>query len=90
MATQWQKSVKAVLVGGDVHSDHIICKKDGSVVVKHSYFYRHNNTADKWAARVGAALDGKVDYDRIDADDAWAQWPTTSYFVATVWPKGDA
>jgi hypothetical protein len=83
--TKFQKAVKqAVEVEGAVYADKVVCKADGSVEVKHSFFYRHGNTADKWATKVFQALEAVGIESRVDAREDFRQWPAESYFVAIV------
>ena len=85
MATQFQKQVKKHFTESD-YADKIVCKQDGSVEVKHSYFYRHGNTAEKWADRVKSNLEKAGFKVEVDSRDDFRQWPADSYFVAIVTP----
>lgn len=55
--------------------------KGGRVYARRAYFYRMGATAEKFAAKVQAALgDGYTVY----GEDHWAEWPKTSYFYAFI------
>ncbi len=91
-ATDFQKQVKRALTDSTViFPDNLVCKADGSVVVKRSYFYRHGWTAERFAEQVAAAiatdLGLNADQFSVEGTDQWAAWPKTSYFVATVRSK---
>lgn len=82
--TEFQKKVKEALAGSSVSPDKMVCKRDGKVEVKRSYFYHHGATAEKWAVRVREVLEA-VGYEvEVDSRDDWANWPKTSYLVAIV------
>lgn len=84
MTTEFQKQVKKELQENpSIFTDSIVCKKDGSVEVKKSYFYSHGYDAEKWAAKVSAAL---TVAHNVQGRDDWAAWPKTSYFTAIITP----
>lgn len=64
-------------------SDLTVFKQDGTVQFKRAYFYRMGADADKFADRVAGQL-AKAGFNAtlVEARDAWAAWPKTSYFVA--------
>lgn len=68
-----------------IYPDGVIAKKNGTFVVRKSYFYRHGMSAEKWGQRVMSGLDGNV-FALVAHQDAWAEWPKTSYFEAVVKP----
>jgi len=87
MATKFQQGVKIAVEAEFCGVDRVICRQDGSVQCKRSYFYTFGNNPDKFAAIVtdrlnAAGVTGFVVY----AEDKWAKWPKTSYFIATVCP----
>jgi len=86
MATHFQQQVKRVLQteGG---TDRIICRGDGSLVAKRSYFYHMDQTAELFADRISQALTKAGISHQITSTDAWAKWPKISYFVATISPS---
>ena len=80
-----QKRIKEIIGSSGLYPDKVICKRDGSVEVKRSYFYRFKNTAEKFAEKVRAILElGQVKVSSIESRDEWRSWPTTSYFVCIV------
>jgi ribosomal protein L22 len=83
MATTFQKQVKQAILDNTM-PDHIICKRDGSVTVKKSYFYRMGRTPEKLAAGIEQALASANITANVQAYDAFAQWPKTSYLVAEI------
>lgn len=90
MANKWQKSIKSLYNSdtGSASADKIVMCGDGSVKVMNSYYFRHNNTATKWAAQVAGDLTGAgIAFGDIIPDDRFARWPKDSYFIATVQPK---
>lgn len=80
--TQQQKAIKAKLAESDIYPDKVVCKKDGTVEVKDSYFYRHGRSAETWSERVMEVLGDTAEL--VEARDDYKQWPGTSYFVAVV------
>ena len=65
----------------DMVADRVITHKDGTFTARHTYFYRHGQTADKFADEVAAAIaDANFRFTQIDLEDHWAQWPKDSYF----------
>jgi hypothetical protein len=74
-------------VGGG--ADKVSFKKDGAIVFKRSYFYRHGYSAEKF----GAAIEERLTVQgfkiaSLETRDAWAAWPRDSYFIATVRLEG--
>lgn len=83
--TKFQKRVKEVLLKESrVYPDKVICKRDGKVEVKKSYFYRMGNSAEGLATQVYGDLKRAGLEVMVDSRDDWAAWPKTSYFVAVV------
>ena len=71
-----------------VTADKVGVRNDGTVVVRHSYFYRHDNTAEKYAASVITQLAASgITCRLITAEDEFAHWPKTSYFAASLRPE---
>ena len=80
-----QKQIKEALqTSTSVYPDRIICKKNGDIVVKKSYFYHIGTSADLWATRVECALAARGIRVKVTGEDHFAQWPKSSYFVATI------
>lgn len=64
--------------------DHIVVRKNGTVEVKRSYFYRMGQTAEGLAEKVAECLKvGGFDV-KVTGRDDYANWPQTSYFVAVI------
>ena len=82
--TKFQKRVKEVLAGSDVYPEKMVCKRDGKVEVKVSYFYRHGQTGKELAVKVQKVLEANGVETRVGYYDDWNAWPKTSYFVAVV------
>jgi predicted RNA-binding protein with PIN domain len=79
-----QKRIKTLFESrAPVCVDHIVCKRDGAVELKHSYFH-HSQTADEFAARVAQALRQADIPAVVTSRDDFANWPKTSYIVAIV------
>jgi hypothetical protein len=55
----------------------VVFKRDGSVEVRHSYYYRHGATAEKLEAYVLKKISNAT---IIDSGDNWQPWPKDSYF----------
>ena len=88
MATKAQKAVKKLFTEEPtgVYPDKVVCKKDGTVELKKSYFYTFGESEETWAGKVAMVLAkhgaGTVVGERND----YADWPKTSYFVCIVRP----
>lgn len=62
--------------------DKISFKKDGTIVAKKSYFYRHNETAQSISAKLASVLnDNGVEIEIVEYYDDWKPWPKDSNFV---------
>jgi hypothetical protein len=86
--TPFQKSVKnALATQSNVCLDHVTARKDGSVTAKRGYFYKFSTTAESWAEKVAAELTAAGISAHVYGQDAWAEWPKTSYFVAVISEK---
>lgn len=88
MASQFQKSVKAAVESAEakVCVDAVTCRKDGTVLVRRSYFYTHGRTAESWANEVSADLTAAGIAHSAKGRDDYANWPKTSYFTAIISP----
>ena len=87
--TDFQKRVAAAYNQdtGNLFADKVICKGDGSVDVRHGYFYKFGNTADKWGDQVVKDLATVGIAAKLqDVADVYKQWPADSYFSAFVVP----
>ena len=87
MATEFQKQIKKELLESNnifINNEDIKCKKSGEVEVRRSYFYRHENTAQKWVENITGLLTTPAN---VKGRDDWAAWPKTSYFVAIISEK---
>jgi hypothetical protein len=72
-------------VRGSVVCDRASFKKDGRVEFKRSYFYRMGHSAEEFAENVRANMDAAgFSVSDVVAEDRFARWPKTSYFVATM------
>lgn len=52
--------------------------KSGEYVAKESFFYKHGNTAEKFAAYIQSIFPAATIHSAIEG---WKAWPKTSYFV---------
>jgi hypothetical protein len=82
----FQSAIKAALANADCRIDQIICRKNGNIEVKRSYFYRMGTTAASYADSIRETLHCAGSPARVSGEDRWAEWPKTSYFVATITP----
>ena len=83
--TDFQKLVVNTLQSStNIGSDRTVCKEDGSVVVRRSFFYRHGNSAESFADRVREALTGAGVVAVVRGSESWNSWPHTSWFIATI------
>ena len=85
--TDFQKRVAAAYNQdtGNLFADKVICKGDGSVDVRHGYFYKFGNTADKWGAAVVKDLASVSSTAKVQSVlDVYKHWPADSYFSAIV------
>lgn len=84
MSSKFQKEIKRFFEEevSSCYPDRIIAKKDGTVAVRKTYFYRHGQTAQTWGQKVTVALGDKAHL--IEISDNWKDWPKLSYFEAVV------
>ena len=89
-ANKWQKGIRELASADNpdavVHASKVVCRGNGSVEIKHTYFYHHGYTAEKWAQDVASKLTAVGCAVRVDARDDWRDWPKDSELVAIVWP----
>lgn len=65
--------------------DMIQIKRNGTVVAKRSYFYRHGMTAEKWLEWVLGKLEHLgFTIGLTECNDNWNAWPKDSWFEARV------
>jgi hypothetical protein len=83
MYTEFQKAVKKAFDYPGVH--RLVCRRDGSVEVKRSYFY-HPYTSAEWAEKVQKVLAKAGVQCKVTGRDSWKDWPQISYLIATVVP----
>ncbi len=75
---QIKRSVRDAL---ETLAGRVITHKDGTFSARRTYFYRHGQTADKFADEVSVAIfDAGFKFTQVDLEDHWAQWPKDSYF----------
>jgi len=87
--TDFQKRVSAAYNqdAGNLFADKVICKSDGSVDVRHGYFYKFGNTSQKWGDQVVKDLATVGIAAKVQGVlDVYKQWPADSYFSAFVVP----
>ena len=62
----------------ELMSEKVTNKKDGTIEVRHSYFYRFGSTPDGMARKLERLMPFAV---AVESGDEWAAWPKTSYFM---------
>lgn len=80
--TSAQRKQIANLLSEHLHPDKLIFRKNGQVVLRFGYFYRHGCTTEKYQQAVCQVFPAA----RFVADqcfDRWAPWPRDSYFQIT-------
>lgn len=84
------KQLKDLLNDKDVHPDAVHKVRAtadsgelaGCFRVRRSYFYKHGQTPEDWAAKVMAAL--PTNWEQHDVVDDYNDWPKDSYFTVYV------
>ena len=79
----FQKQVKARF---DQINNPMVARKDGSVVVKESYFYTCGKTAEDWAQVVKERCEKAGLKVNVRGENHYADWPKSSYWWAVVTP----
>jgi hypothetical protein len=82
----FQNAVKAALADADCQIDRVICRKNGNIEIKRSYFYRFDYSAARYAADAADVLESAGISARVSSEDRRAEWPKASYFVAVIMP----
>lgn len=82
----FQNAVKNSLAKADYTIDQVICRKNGNVEAKDSYFYTFGKTAEKYADQIRETLHRDGIPANVTSENRWAAWPKTSYFVAIISP----
>lgn len=82
----FQNAVKDALTKFDGTIDQVICRKNGNVEVKKSYYYTFDDSATKYADRIREVMEREGLGASVRGEDRWAAWPKTSYFVAIISP----
>jgi|GEM_PF-3977974 len=70
---------------GGARIDSVVCRGNGTVEFRRSYFYHGGLTAKRWADLVQKAL--PAGWEVCAALDEYRSWPTQSYLAAVVQPK---
>lgn len=71
--------IKSKLHAAGLHPDKLgIRGRDGAVVYRRSYFYRHGGGPEKIAEVILKAIPEAT---ILETHDEWAAWPKTSYFM---------
>lgn len=88
MATTFQKSVKKVFSNPNhVHPEKIICKKDGSVELIKTYFYKFGDSPEKFAERIISDLKQYAPNLNVRVKlirDSFNPFPRDSYFSVVI------
>lgn len=79
-----------------VHADQISRAKDGSIIFRNGYFYRHGNTSDQFRNYVSASLNQRgIDHVVVDHGDHWTPFnggsslARSSHFYVRIVLKSD-
>lgn len=67
--------------------DKLIARKNGTFELQRGYYYRMNQTAERWGNCV-ATWTGER-FELVEAFDHFAPWPKRSYFSAVLRRKED-
>jgi len=68
-----------------VHPDQIICRKNGEVVIRGTFFYRHDGSADSWAQNVMDDLkNAGISFQWVSQRENWQAWPKDSYWEVII------
>ena len=82
MTAAQKKSLKNVFENSITGVDKITFKRDGSIVAKRGYFYRHGMDENKMADKLVASLKAEgIEIEVIDKYDDWNAWPKDSNMV---------
>jgi len=69
-----------------VSADRVMVRRDGSVEVRHSFFYRHGNNAELFSHQVVGKLPGAkvIGGYGVGYGETWRAWPKVSYWWVVI------
>ena len=77
-----KKKLKEVFENEFLGIDKLSFRKDGTIIAKKGYFYRHGDTANKVADNLKSKLDSHgLSITIVNAYDDFKPWPKDSNFV---------
>lgn len=77
--TMTAKKIQETLQENGVHPDRVFIHK-GVCTVRSTFFYRHGETARRFAIKVLAALGLDLSTDDVEYHEDFNAWPKDSYF----------
>lgn len=84
LTSKEKKALKAAMENVYLGIDSISFKRDGSIVAKRGYFYRHGQSPESTARDLEKGLKtAGIEIDIIDKRDDFKAWPKDSNFVVT-------
>ena len=82
MSAAQKKALKNVFENTITGVDKITFKRDGTIVAKRGYFYRHGMDENKMADKLVASLKAEgIEIEVVDKYDDWNAWPKDSNMV---------
>lgn len=82
MTPAQKKALKNAFENSVMGVDSVSFKRNGTIIAKRAYFYRHGNSPDKVAERLQSDLKKEgIEIEIVETYDDWKAWPKTSYFV---------
>lgn len=82
LSSSEKKQFKIAFENTDTGIDSISFKKDGTIVAKRGYFYRHGATPESVAEKMKMALlKNGINIAIVDAYDDFKPWPKDSNFI---------
>ena len=82
MTAAQKKALKNAFENSITGVDKISFKKDGTILAKRGYFYRHGASPEKMADTLVASLKAEgIEIEVVDKYDDWKPWPKDSNLV---------
>jgi hypothetical protein len=82
LTPQDKKRLKQAFEDRFLGIDKLSFKRDGTIVAKQGYFYRHGNSPEKVAEKLKISLaEAGIEIMITDKYDDWKPWPKDSNFV---------
>lgn len=84
LSAKEKKAFKLVFETTETGIDSMSFKKDGTIVAKRGYFYRHGASPESVAKKLETALAAQgIVIKIIETYDDWKPWPKDSNFIIT-------